>query len=102
MKAELTLSPEEIDAIASRVAEKLKPLLSASSKESGDVIYDVAGLADYLKVTPKWIHARTHLKEITHYKLGGQLRFRKKDIDRWAETQKVLALNQPFPLKLIK
>ena len=98
----MTLSKEEVEAIASRVVEMLKPIISASSKESGEVIYDVAGLADYLKVTPKWVYERTHLKEITHYKLSGQLRFRKKDIDKWVETQKVLALNGPIPLKLIK
>lgn len=92
MKAELTLPQELVDVMADKIAEKLSPLLNGRDKhESSDVILDVPGLADYLKVSKQWIYERTHLKEIPHLKIDGQLRFRKRDIDKWLNSFNVPA-----------
>jgi excisionase family DNA binding protein len=75
------------------VREELKTVLSSKNYHE-DQIMDVTGLCKYLSVTPKWIHERTHLKEIPYYKLSNkQLRFRKKDIDKWLETLRTPAIN---------
>lgn len=90
-----SLEFEDIQAMAAAVMEQLKPLISGYGKNEDDVILDVPGLAAYLHVTPKWIHERTHLKNIPFYKLSNkQLRFRKKDIDKWLDSLKTPAINQ--------
>jgi excisionase family DNA binding protein len=94
MKAELTLPQEIVDLIADKVVEKLKPIISCNGKhDTEDVIFDVQGLMDYLKVSKQWIYERTHLKEIPHLKIDGQLRFRKKDIDKWLSSYNVPTLS---------
>lgn len=82
----------DIQAIAQEVIQAIKPLL-AKGKAEDDTVFDVKGLAVYLKVTAKWIYERTHLKEIPHYKVMGKLLFKKKDIDKWLATYKVPAVN---------
>jgi hypothetical protein len=85
MKTEL--EPQDIQAIAEKVVEHLKPYLLQRPDRQEDTVLDVPGLCEYLHVTPKWIHERTHLKEIPCYKLSNkQLRFRKKKIDKWLES----------------
>jgi excisionase family DNA binding protein len=94
MKTELEQA--DIEAIAQRVIELLKPLISGNGRqETEDGILDVKGLCDYLHVSVKWIYERTHLKEIPHLKVNGLLRFRKKDIDKWLNSFNVPALSTP-------
>jgi excisionase family DNA binding protein len=100
MKAELTLSTEFIDAIGDKVIEKLKPIIGGNSKHEDDVILDVNGLAGYLRVSKQWLYERTHLKEIPHLKIDGQLRFKKRDIDKWLNTFNVPAL--PVSERIVK
>ena len=83
MKAELTLPQELVDQIAEKVINRLKPVISANGKHEEDTLLDVSGLASYLQCSKQWIYQRTSLKEIPYLKLDGQLRFRKKDIDKW-------------------
>jgi len=90
-----TLEQEDIEAIALKVAELLKPMLSGTGKYGDDIIYDVRGLCAYLSVSDKWIYERTHLKEIPHLKVNGLLRFRKRDIDKWLNSFNVPAINRP-------
>ena len=85
---------QDIEAIALRVAELLKPLLSGNGRhEAEDTIFDVKGLCDYLHASDKWIYERTHLKAIPHLKVNGLLRFRKRDIDKWLNSFNVPAAN---------
>jgi hypothetical protein len=90
LKTELEI--QDIEAIADRVIEKLKPIIGCCGKED-DVIFDVKGLADHLKVSKAWIYTRTHLKEIPQLKICGQLRFRKKDIDKWINSYNIAAID---------
>jgi excisionase family DNA binding protein len=95
LKIELEdLAPEVMYAIADRVIDKLKPLLSKSSSAE-DIIFNVKGLSEYLKVQPKWIYEQTHFKQIPYVKLGNkQLRFSKIDIDKWIETKKTPVIEE--------
>jgi excisionase family DNA binding protein len=69
--------------------------LRSTGQDRPDDVLDVKGLCDYLHVSAKWIHERTHLKEIPFYKLSNkQLRFRKRDIDKWLDSLKTPALNR--------
>lgn len=92
MKIEIEQS--DIQAIAEKVVDLLKPNLSLKSDRQEDTILDVPGLCEYLHVTPKWVHERTHLKEIPYYKLSNkQIRFNKKDINKWLESCKTASIN---------
>lgn len=93
MKTEL--ESKDIEAIADKIIEKLKPLIAHNGKSEDDVIFDVKGLSKYLHVSEKWIYERTQFKEIPYQKIKGLLRFRKKDIDRWLNFHSVPAINSP-------
>lgn len=97
MKAEL--EPQDIEAIAQRVVELLKPMLTGIGKHEDDVIFDVQGLAEYLKVDTSWVYKKVSLKEIPHFHAGKYPRFKKSAIDKWIETQTVRPIP---PLKLVK
>lgn len=101
MKVEL--ETQDIDAISQKLAERIKPLLPGWDRHD-DTILDVKGLCDYLQVTPKWVYERTHRKEIPYYKPSNkQLRFRKKEIDRWLDSYKIPAINEyRGPLRVAK
>ena len=44
-------------------------------------------VADLLKLSEKTIYRLAQAGELPAFKAGGQWRFRRSDIDRWAETQ---------------
>lgn len=98
------LEQDEISAIARAVTEMLKPVITDSGKhDANDEIFDVQSLADYLRVSQKWIYERTQFKEIPHMKVKGLLRFRKRDIDKWLASYNLPAVNTPERiLKAIK
>ncbi len=79
MRAEFQIDSNQIVAeITREVMKAIKSHLFA--KPDDDLIYSVEELAEYLRVSTKWVYA--HAFELPHFKLGGLLRFRKKDIDR--------------------
>lgn len=87
MKAELHLPPELVKAIASEVAELLRPLLSNGKHEAEDFIFDKKSLALYLRVSQSTINKMIVNKQIPFFKIqagqSGGVRFYKRDIDRW-------------------
>ena len=93
----IELDDRDIERVAIKVTELLKPLLKSSHQrsEQDDVVFDVDGLASYLKVNKAWVYERTHLNEIPYYKVGKFPRFKKKEIDRWLERSKINP--EPFP-----
>lgn len=93
MKIELERA--DIQAITQSVLESIKPYLGRKVPENAeDEVMDMKGLCDYLKVTPKWVHERTHLHEMPFYKLSNkQLRFRKRKIDKWLDSLETPAFN---------
>ena len=97
----MLLEPGDIQEIVSAVVEGLKPFLPGKGgNRADDGILDVPGLCEYLRVTSKWIHERTHLKQLPYYKLSNkQLRFKKRDIDKWLDSLGTPALS-PYQGKL--
>ncbi len=81
MKIELEVS--DIERIAEKVTEQLKPLLKNSHDSKGDELMDVKSLANYLKVKESWVYEKVHKRGIPFYKAGKFPRFRKKFIDLW-------------------
>jgi excisionase family DNA binding protein len=93
---------QDREAIALEVLMVLRPLFTHVDKRSPttDTIFDVKGLCEYLRVTPKWVYEQTHLNAIPHYKLTGKaLRFRRDEIDNWLEGLKRPATSQPTGLQ---
>ncbi len=86
MKAELNIDTNELaQKITQEVVKAIKSLLNHEHK-TDDSLMDVKGLAKYLGVERDWIYS--HIKEIPHYKLGRFPKFRKREIDKWLDTQK--------------
>ena len=79
MKSEL--EQQDIEAIAERVIERIKPLLSCKCERHDQEEFDVQGLASYLGVSVIWIYHNQQRLSVN--KSTGKLRFKKKDIDRW-------------------
>jgi excisionase family DNA binding protein len=73
------LDQEDVELIALRVVEMMKPLLSTTA-ENENIVFSVEELAEYLRVSVKWVYE--HTCDLPHFKLGGLLRFRKKEIDK--------------------
>ncbi len=90
------LEPQDVEAIAEKVLELLKPLLPGNGHRQEDIVFDVPGLSGYLKVEHKWIYEQTHLKTIPFFKLGNkQLRFRKSEIDAWTKKHWTPGVGEP-------
>jgi excisionase family DNA binding protein len=87
------LDQEDVELIAQRVVEMIKPLLCAK-EESGEVIFSVEELAEYLRVSVKWVYE--HTCDLPYFKLGGLLRFKKTEIDKAiAKLALKIKLNKP-------
>ncbi|MFG2113901.1 helix-turn-helix domain-containing protein [Streptomyces sp. NPDC048718] len=48
-------------------------------------LMSVTDLAEYLGVTPAWVYNNHRTLNIPAFKIGGHLRFRPTDVDRWIE-----------------
>lgn len=61
--------------------------------DQGDAALDnaslmsVTDLAEYLGVTPAWVYNNHRHLNIPGRKIGGHLRFRRADVDRWIERE---------------
>ena len=102
IKAELNIDLEQLKTdIVQDMVNSLLPHLKG--KEDDGIIFDVEGLAEYIKTSKRWIYEQPHLNAIPFYKIGRFPRFRKKEIDKWLEQQKVPATaSVSRPLKVIK
>ena len=101
----MNLEEKDLELIALKVTEALKPHLKPCGKHEGeDVIFTIETLSQYLSVSKKWIYEQTSTRSIPHFKLTNkQLRFRKKEIDGWIDSLKRIAINEPTTkLRLIK
>ncbi len=52
-------------------------------------ILTIRDVAEYLKVTEKTVYGLAQKGKIPGFKVGGQWRFRREDIDQWIEEKKV-------------
>ena len=103
MKAEVNIDTQGlVMEIAQEVVKAIRPLLSGRA-EDDTAVYDVDGLAEYLKVSKKWIYERVQFKEIPYVKICGHLRFKKSDITRWIDSHKIPDVNPlSRPLRVIR
>ncbi len=90
MKSEL--EQKDVEAIAQKLEERLKPLF-ANSKKDNDVIFTKKSLAQYLEVSIKWVDGYKSIG-MPYIPIKGHVRFRKSDIDKWLESMKVPAVNR--------
>ena len=86
MKTEL--EPEDIEAIAQRVVELLRPLLSSNGKNEDDELLDVEQASKVLGTSKEQIYqwvsnAKYGLKPFPYLKSGKRLRFSKKNLMKW-------------------
>jgi excisionase family DNA binding protein len=80
-----TLEPEDIQAIAMRVVEMLKPLLR---KEEDDELLNIDQVSALLGKSKEqvyqWVHnAKYGMGDFPYKKAGKALRFSKKDLCKW-------------------
>jgi excisionase family DNA binding protein len=96
----IEIESRDIEAIALRVTELVRPLFSNGGRnEEKDHVFDVKGLAEYLRVKESWVYQQIHAHSIPYFKVGKYPRFKKREIDRWMESKAV----RPIPaLKVIK
>ena len=50
-------------------------------------ILTIREVAEYLKVTEKTVYGLAQKRKIPCFKVGGQWRFRREDLDAWIEDQ---------------
>ncbi|MGD0819561.1 MAG: helix-turn-helix domain-containing protein [Desulfomonilia bacterium] len=93
------LEAQDIEAIARRVYDLLRPALSNNGKRYEDTIFDVHGLADYLRVDTSWIYKQVQYGALPHTKLGKYLRFSKAAIDKHLERSSIQVTS---PIKLAR
>ncbi len=101
----MKFEPEELnqlaDAVSQKVLERLRPLLT--NKDNGkdrSNLLSIEDLAEYLGVEKDWVYS--HIKEIPHSKVGRFPRFRKAEIDKWLEGNRVPMMPDVSPLTPFK
>ncbi len=76
---------ELVTEIVQKVITELKSFLTEGRVT--EEIMDIDALSVYLKVTKSWIYQNQ--KSLPHFRVGRFIRYRKSEIDRWLETQKI-------------
>ena len=57
---------------------------------NNDDVLDVRQAAQYLRTSPQTLRRLARRRQIPGFKVGGQWRFKKSILDRWAESQRAL------------
>lgn len=57
-------------------------------------ILTIRDVAEYLKVTEKTVYGLAQKAKIPGFKVGGQWRFKRQDIDQWIEDGKAAAIGR--------
>ena len=88
---EITFSEKDLEVIAAKVAEHIKPLLKDKGKVE-DTILTVDGAAELLKVSKfqiyAWVNKSQHgLFDFPYYKAGRLLRFSRNELLIWLKNK---------------
>lgn len=101
MKTEF--EPQDIETIAIKVVEMLRPFVGGNGKHEADIVFDKRGLSTYLQVSQSTVNKLVSNKQIPHFKIqpgqSGGVRFHKKDIDRWIAKHTIHEM-MPFTGKI--
>ena len=88
--------PEElIKQIADKVSWTVMNAIRSQAPTQSNDIMGVPELCKYLDMSKRWVYDRVNDKSIPHMKIGGVLKFEKKDIDKWLETFRVPVVSNP-------
>ncbi len=87
---QVLISDEDVE----KIIENLKPLITCKCSGNDDEVFDVKKLAEYLKVSTKWVYASIKEMNIPYIKLRGHIRFKKSAIDKWVDSHNVPAVNR--------
>jgi hypothetical protein len=90
MSIQTTIPDELIDRISDRLIERLRPLLTTTRKTEDDTIFDVRGLADYLKTTDAWIRDQARSGKLPCFKSGKYWKFHKRQIDKVFQSRSLI------------
>lgn len=63
------------------------------SNEENSSLLNVPDIAGYLKVQRSTIYSLVETKQIPHYRVGRQIRFKKPEIEKWLEERKEPAVD---------
>ncbi len=61
-----------------------------------EAVFDIDGLAEYLKVEPKTVQYLSDTKRLPYFKVGRHIRFRRSAVIKWAEMQEISPEAQRF------
>ena len=93
----ISLEDHDVKAIAMEICNMLSPVMKTQDAgREEDVVFDVPGLAEYLRVEHSWIYKQVQFKTIPYFKAGKYTRFKKTAIDRWIEAQAVRPVERDF------
>jgi excisionase family DNA binding protein len=92
------LEPQDIDAIAQKIIELLKPFLVVKEepkvtpppKPEGGYM-TASQVSEYLQVSKHTIYNWIFQRRIPYFKMGRGVRFKRDDIEQWSEGKKVKA-----------
>jgi hypothetical protein len=88
---QVTLTEEWINRIADAVAQRIRPV--EPQKNDSDMIFDVKGLADYLKSTEAWVRDQARNGNIPCFKSGKYWKFHKRQIDRVYQSRALIPVS---------
>ena len=101
MKAEFNIDDQEwIEAIAKKVADRLKPYLQKASADGN--LLTVEDLQTYLHISRQRVYKAVQCNEVPYIKVKGILRFKKSEIDQWLEGNKIPACQHANLIKMPK
>ena len=93
----IDLEPSDIEQIAQKVVEMIRPMLSRYQDTGKEAIMDKKGLSEYLQLDVSWIDK--NLYQLPYFKAGKYIRFKQSQIEKW--IQGIEKTPSPY-LKLMK
>ncbi len=88
------LEPDDLQAIASKVAEILAPMIKPTKAQGGEELLTVEDLAAMLKTDVSWVYKQVQLKTVPYIKIGKYTRFKRSEILKHLETCQCPAASQ--------
>lgn len=88
----IELESQDIEVVAQRVVELLKPYLSNIKQDEQDLVFDKKQLAAYLNIDVSWID-KNYEEKLPHFHIGKYIRFKKSKIDKLADAHNTRAIS---------
>lgn len=85
------IAEQTADMVFERVMHRLPAIMASLNKEES--IFDVKGLASYLKTTDAWIREKARAGELPSFKSGKTWKFHKRQIDKLYQSRAFLPVS---------